>query len=207
MTAWSERDKAWLVSAPLNAAGSERAFEPAMHVTLLWDASGSAAQQNGARLRAFLDQFLRRQTAWTTVTVIPFHLWVDEARRTTPQSLDRVLDAIDLAGATDLAAVLQQLPSIAAHVPGSRLVLVTDGMNSMGDTESLNAAANALASMRRPLTVVNAAPHANETLLRSLAETTGGRYLDLTTTAPADAAARAMLRPARIELPRSFSPR
>ena len=207
LTAWSERERAWLVSAPLHVAGAERAFDPAAHVTLLWDASGSAAQQDGGRLRAFLYQFLRQQTAWATVTVIPFHLWVDDPRRTVPHDLERVLDAIDLAGATNLTAMLQRLPSIAAHVPGSRIVLVTDGINSMGDTEHLNAAVNALASMHRPLTVVNAAPHANEPLLRLLAETTGGRYLDLTTTASSEAAARAMLRPAHIELPPSFSPR
>ena len=200
LAAWSEREHAWLVSAPLRVTGGERPFDPATHVTLLWDASGSAVQQNGARLRAFLDQFLRRQTAWATVTVIPFHLWVDEARRTTAHDLGRVLDAIDLAGATNLAAVLQQLPSIAAHVPESRLVLVTDGINSMGDAEHLAAAAKALAAMHRPLTIVNSAPRADEQLLRSLAEETGGRYLDLTTTTPADAAARAMLRPARLDL-------
>jgi Ca-activated chloride channel family protein len=200
LTAWSERERAWVVSAPLHVAGSERPFESATHVTLLWDASGSAVQQNGARLRAFLDRFLRRQTAWTTVTVIPFHLWVDEARETTPRDLARTLDSIDLAGATNLVALLERLPEIAAHTPASRLLLVSDGINSMGDARRLAAATGALAAMRRPLTIVNASPHANEPLLRELAATTGGRYLDLTMTSSADAAERAMLRPARIEL-------
>lgn len=207
LAAWSEREHAWFVSAPLGVSGAERPFDPATHVTLLWDASGSAVQQNGPRLRAFLDRFLRRQAAWATVTVIPFHVWVDEERRATAHDIGRVLDAIDLAGATNLTAALQQLPAIAARVPASRLVLVTDGINSMGDSEHLAAAASALASMHRPLTVVNAAPRANETLLRTLADTTGGRYLDLTTTSPDAAAERAMLRPARIELPASFVPR
>src|SRR5256886_85237 len=200
LTAWSERERAWFVSAPLHVASAERPFDPATHVTLLWDASGSAVQQNGPRLRAFLDRFLRRQTAWATVTVIPFHLWVDAARETTPRDLGRVLDAIDVAGATNLTAVLQQLPAIAARVPASRLVLVTDGINSTGEAQRLAAATSALAAMHRSLTVVNAAPRANEMVLRSLAETTGGRYLDLTTTSPANAAERGMLRPARIEL-------
>jgi len=206
LTAWSERERAWIVSAPMHVAGAERPFDPATHVTLLWDASGSAVQQNGSRLRVFLDRFLRRQAAWATVTVIPFHLWVDEARETTPRDLGRVLDAIDLAGATNLAAPLQQLPGIAARMPASRLVLVTDGINSMGDAQHLAAVTSALAAMHRPLTVVNAAPRANEMLLRSLAETTGGRYLDLTTTTPDAAAERAMLRPARLDLP-GFTPR
>lgn len=206
LTAWSARDQAWFVSAPLHVGSAERPFEPAAHVTLLWDASGSSVQQNGPRLRAFLDHLLRRQAAWAMVTVIPFHLWVDEARDTTPRDLARTLDAIDLAGATNLTAMLQQLPSIAARAPASRLVLVTDGINSMGDAQRLAAAAASLGAMRRPLTVVNAAPRADETLLRSLAETTGGRYVDLTTTSPADAAERAMLRPTRIELP-GFAPR
>jgi len=206
LTAWSERERAWIVSAPLHVTGAERPFDPATHVTLLWDASGSAVQQSGARLRAFLDRFLRRQAAWATVTVIPFHLWVDEAHETTPRDLGRVLDAIDLAGATNLAAPLQQLPAIAARTPASRLVLVTDGINSMGDAQHLAAVTSALAAMHRPLTVVNAAPRANEMLLRSLAETTGGRYLDLTTTTPDAAAERAMLRPARLDLP-GFTPR
>src|ERR1044071_8717728 len=87
LAAWSEREKAWIVSAPLRVTDSERPFEPATHVTLLWDASGSAVQQNAARLRAFLDRFLRRQTAWATVTVIPFHLWVEEGRNTTVHDL------------------------------------------------------------------------------------------------------------------------
>src|SRR5207244_2071810 len=46
-------------------------------------------------------------------------------------------------GATNLAAVLQQLPAIAARVPASRLVLVTDGINSMGDAQRLAAATSA----------------------------------------------------------------
>jgi len=207
LTAWSEREHVWYVSEPLRVTGAERPFEPAAHVTLLWDASGSAVQQDRARLRAFLDEFLRRQRAWATVTVIPFHLKVDEARRAVAHDLPLLLDDIDLAGATNLTAALQQLPAIAAHVPESRLLLVTDGINSMGDTQHLDATVRALASIHRPLTVVNAAPRADETLLRSLAETTGGRYLDLTTTSPEDAAERAMLRPARMELPPSYVPR
>ncbi|HEY4640025.1 MAG TPA: carboxypeptidase regulatory-like domain-containing protein, partial [Thermoanaerobaculia bacterium] len=106
------------------------------------------------------------------------------------------LSAIPAAGATNLAALLDQLPEIAASQPaGSRIVLVSDGINSVGDSARLARAVQQVAKMHRPLTIVNASPSADDRFLAGLARATGGWYLDLTHIDPAAAAEASMRRP------------
>jgi len=63
LIAYSDRERRWLVSAALPPSHDAPAWPPSAHVTLLWDVSGSAVQQDAGRLRAFFDAFFARQLA------------------------------------------------------------------------------------------------------------------------------------------------
>ena len=196
LTAWSPEDKTWYASAPVRIHSNARPIEPASQVALLYDVSASATQRDDAKLREFLAAFLAKQREGVSISVIPFHITVERALVTDAAGLDRTLAAIPLAGATNLIELLERLPSIR----DSRIVLVTDGINSLGDSQRLARARDAAAKLRRPLTIVNASPSADDNFLAGLARATGGHYLDLTHRDPAAAAEDAMRLPTRIAL-------
>jgi hypothetical protein len=162
LVAFSPADSMWYSAEPRDVA--RRSPAPASHATVLYDVSASAAQRDEKKLRAFLATF-------PTMTVIPFHIDVDAPVAS--------LDGIAFGGATNLQAMLERLPEIAAAAPSSRLVIVTDGINTLGSSARLAQAVAAAAKIGRPLTVVNASPHADDHFLRRLARVTNGWYVDL----------------------------
>ncbi|HEY0156263.1 MAG TPA: VIT domain-containing protein [Thermoanaerobaculia bacterium] len=162
LIAFSPDDSMWYSSAPNRA--TRRLPPPSSHATVLYDVSASAARRDEQKLRAFLATF-------PTMTVIPFHIDVD-APVASP-------DGIAFGGATNLQAALERLPEIAAAAPSSRLVLVTDGLHTMGSSARLARAVAALAKMGRPVMVVNASGAADDHFLRRLARVTNGWYVDL----------------------------
>jgi Ca-activated chloride channel family protein len=196
LTAWSPEDKTWYASAPVRIHSPARAIDPASQVTLLYDVSSSATQRDDAKLREFLAAFLAKQREGVSISVVPFHIAVEAAHVTDAAGLDRTLAAIPLAGATNLIELLERLPSIR----DSRIVLVTDGISSLGDSQRLARARDTAAKLRRPLTIVNASPSADDNFLAGLARATGGHYLDLTHRDPAAAAEDAMRLPTRMAL-------
>jgi Ca-activated chloride channel homolog len=196
LAAWSPDDKTWYASAPVRIHSTARAIEPVSQVTLLYDVSASAAQRDDAKLREFLAAFLAKQREGVSISVIPFHITVEAARVTDAAGLDRTLAAMPLAGATNLIELLERLPSIR----DSRIILVTDGINSLGDSQRLGRARDAAAKLRRPLTIVNASPSADDNFLAGLARATGGHYLDLTHRDLAAAVEDAMRLPVRMGL-------
>jgi tetratricopeptide (TPR) repeat protein len=188
-------DGNWYASAAVNLHSTSRDVEPATHITVLYDASASAVQRDDVKVREYLRQLVSRQKV-TSINVVPFHISVDAAVNTDAGGLEQTLAAIPAAGATNLAELLDQLPAIAASQPaGSRIVLVSDGINSIGDSTRLAHAVQQVAKMRRPLTIVNASPSADDRFLGGLARATGGWYLDLTHIDPATAAEASMRRP------------
>ena len=188
-------DGNWYASAAVNLRSTARQVEPATHMTILYDASASAVQRDDAKVREYLRQLLARQKI-ASISVVPFHISVDAAVETDAGDLEQTLAAIPAAGATNLAELLDQLPAIAASQPaGSRIVLVSDGINSIGDASRLAHAVQQVAKMRRPLTIINASPSADDRFLGGLARATGGWYLDLTHVDPATAAEASMRRP------------
>jgi len=197
LSGYSSEDKSWYVSAPMRVHSTARVIEPAAQITLLLDASASAVQRDDAKLRAFLASFLAKQAAGVSVSVIPFHINVENARSTNAVGLEGTLATIPAAGATNLAGMLEALPSIAKASPTSRLVLVTDGINTLGDSQRLARAVDAVAQIRRPLTIVNASESADDNFLGGLARATGGNYVDLTHMATTDALESAMRLPTR----------
>jgi tetratricopeptide (TPR) repeat protein len=188
-------DGNWYTSASVNLRSTARAVAPATHMTILYDASASAVQRDDAKVRDYLRQLIARQKI-TSIGVIPFHIAVEAAQNTDAAGLEQTLDSIPSAGATNLAGLLEQLPSIAASQPaGSRIVLLSDGINSIGDAARLARAVQQLANVRRPITIINASPSADDRFLGGLARATGGWYLDLSHLDSAAAAEASMRQP------------
>ncbi len=201
MVSWSAADGMWYAAGPVQVRASARKVEPASHITLLVDASSSAVQRDAAKLQAFLAGLLARQKPSASVSVLPFHVGVDAAVETSAAGLERTLADLPLAGATNLATVLERLPAIAAAAPAdSRLVLVTDGMESLGSSARVARAIESLKKLRRPLTVVNASASANDHLLASLVRATVGWHLDLSQIDAAFAVDAAMRVPVRADV-------
>jgi hypothetical protein len=183
---WPE-DGMWYASAAIDFIPEDRAAAPAPRVVILYDTSSSSVQQNGPVLRRFLDAFLARQQAWSTAEVMPFHVEVEDPRRIensgTPagaRELDRILDDLQPLGATNLIAVTSRLPKIAAALPpSSRIILVTDGLTSLGDSHDVAEAVARLTTLGRPLLVVHATKTANDELLANAARATGGWEINL----------------------------
>jgi len=193
LVAFSPDDRMWYASAPVRIHSTARTLDAAPQVALLYDVSASAVQRDNAKLRAFLAAFLAKQSQNARVSVIPFHIAVEPARETDALGLDALLTQIPTAGATNLVEMLEKLPSIIATTPaGSRIVIVTDGINTLGDSQHLARAVASASKLRRPLTIVNASPSADDNFLGGLARATGGTYLDVTQLDPNDAAESAM---------------
>jgi Ca-activated chloride channel family protein len=188
-------DGNWYASAAVNVHSTAREVEPAAHMTILYDASASAVQRDDAKLREYLRQLIERQKV-TSVSVVPFHISVDAAVQTDSGNLDQTLSEIPAAGATNLVALLDQFPTIAASQPNSsRIVLVSDGINSIGDSARIARAVQQVSKLHRPLTIINASASADDRFLGGLARATGGWYIDLTHTDATTAAEASMRRP------------
>lgn len=207
-TARSPEDGMWYASAAVDVAPERREASPAPHTVIFYDTSFSSVHQDGALVRRFLAGFLERQQAWSTVEVFPFHVEVETPRKIdnagTPggaRSLERVLDDLQPLGATNLIDVATRLPKIvAAYPPSTRIVLVTDGLTSLGDSRNVAAAVSKLAAMNRPVLVVHAAETVNDDLLANAARATGGWSIDLRRTEVDSAIDAAMHLPSVIRL-------
>jgi len=208
MTARSPEDGFWYASAALDVFPPRREAVPAAHTLILYDTSASSVQQDRALLRRFLSGLLARQQAWSTADVLPFHVEVGEGRRIEnagmlagARELDLVLDSFQPLGATNLMAVASQLPRLTASLPPStRVVLVTDGLTSLGDSRKVAATVAALSALGRPVLVVHATKTANDELLANLARTTGGWTIDLLQTGVDAAIDTAMHLPVAVRL-------
>lgn len=199
-------DGAWYASAAVDLAPRNDAAVPAQHVLILVDTSASSVRQNAAKLRAFLTKFLERQNAWATADVVPFHIALDTPRRIAKAGtasgaieLDRALRELQPLGAAHLLDVMTRLPELIESLPPStRIVLVTDGLTPLGDARDVAAAVRKLATLRRPILLVNAAHSADDLLLANAAQVTGGWHVDLTRTEIDSAVEASMQMPARV---------
>lgn len=211
----SSADGHWYASAAIDTDAPQREATPASHVVILYDTSASAIREDAKLLRRFLTGFLEQQQAWGTADVIPFSLDLEAPQRIErigsaagARELDRTLDALQPLGATNLIAVAERLPKIAAALhPSSRIVLVTDGLSTLGDTRAVAAAFAKLRNLGRPLLIVHAASSANDHLIRNAARTTGGWAIDLKATSIEDALRIAQRIPSRIALDSRLTPR
>jgi Ca-activated chloride channel homolog len=184
-------------------------WPPARSVLLLWDASGSAAAQDRARLLELLAAFLGRQSPELELTLVPFHVRTEPPRRVAAaataagfRALAEELADIVPAGAADLVGLFRGLEALLRRLPrDTRIVLVTDGLDSLSSRSAISEALESLGGLRRPLLVLNAAEARDEVRLRRIAEVTRGWFLDLAGPAsPVRMAEQAMDAPARLQV-------
>jgi hypothetical protein len=186
-TARAPEDGRWYASAAIDVAPVERDATPAPHTVIFYDTSFSSAKQDATLLRRFLGRLLERQQTSASAEVFPFHVDVDAPREIRnagsaggARELERILGDLQPLGATNLVAVATRLPKIVAAYPsGTRIVLVTDGLTSLGDSRDVAAAVAKLSAMNRPLLVVHASDTVNDDLLANAARATGGWSIDL----------------------------
>jgi tetratricopeptide (TPR) repeat protein len=157
---------------------------PPGHVTLLWDASGSAAARDAARERAFLEALLRRLgRAKVRLAVFSNEVWPEAggefevADGLCPSLLARV-GAIRPDGGTRLAC----LDLRAMDASTDRFVLVSDGLSTFGEGEAMPGA--------KPVACVSSAANADWRALERIGR--AGAVIDLSKVAPEEAARRAL---------------
>jgi len=204
LAARDETSRRWYFAAASRSSETRRSVDPADHITVFWDASGSSLRQDASLLATFLDMFVARQAAGAKVTLIPFDIRVADHPIEITSSSTRTQTLADLRriGATNypaLFATMRQVMTQAA--PGTRILLVTDGVTSLGSRRDIARAADDLGALRHPLTIVNASPQADDHLLLRMATATNGWIVDLGRTTPEAAVDEVMRRPA----PASFS--
>lgn len=165
------RDRSYFYAeVPMPAQTAPRV--PPRRLALLWDASGSGAARDHDQEFAVLDRYfqaLGRTHAQVQVQLLavrdvasPVEHFVVSAGQW--QELRHRLETLAYDGATHLGAM--QPPA------GAELALLfTDGLGNYGST--------ALAPPDIPTYALNAAASADATLLRHVAERSGGAYLDL----------------------------
>ncbi len=188
--AQSPQDDAWYASATTDIVPAASLAPPAPYVVVFYDTSSSSLQQNRDLLVPFLSAFLARQQAWAAADIIPFHTALESPRRIESIGTANAARALELTlaeqqplGATNLVAVARRIRDIASALPpGSRIVLVTDGLTSLGDSRDVAATFAKLGEVRRPVLIVNASPGGDDALLEKAARATGGWSIDLTAT-------------------------
>jgi vault protein inter-alpha-trypsin-like protein len=183
LSARSLVDGNWYASAAVHVrAPARKSADAAQQLIVLVDASGSAVLRDDNKVVDYLRQLIAREQP-QAARVIPFHVAVDAARTIDGATLQQMFGSTPYAGATNLVTLFEKLPEILGTAPpNSRIVLITDGVSSLGDSTRLARAVSEFAKLRRRLTVVNASPSPDDRLLGRLARTTGGWYVDLTQT-------------------------
>lgn len=184
----------WYLAAAPRAAAAARPVPPARELVVFWDTSGSAMHQNREALLAFLDLLAARQMPGARVSFIPFDVAAGSPTGT--------VDALQAIGATNYPALFARMRQVMAEAAAeTRFVLVTDGITSLGSRRHIVRAAGELGPLKRPLTVINSSPHADDILLAHIAAATNGWLLDLGRLTPRAAAESAM----RVPPPASIS--
>ena len=138
-------------------------------ITLLWDASGSAAARDRSREFAVLDSYLKALRD-VEVALVVGRDRVEPARRFRVaggrwSDLRQALAETACDGASNLGALV-------AAADGDIALLFSDGIANWGPLEMPQA--------RVPLYALSAAASVDSARLRALAEPSGGRWIDLT---------------------------
>lgn len=138
-------------------------------ICLLWDASGSGQYRDIERELAILDGYFRTLGS-CTVELVPFSNTAEKSSRFTVSggnwsALRSALEAIRFDGGTQLGALDLQ------RYRCDQFLLCTDGVSNFGEEN--------IGLTSTPVVVLNSAQAAEHGLLRSIAQTTGGCYVNL----------------------------
>ena len=183
-----EKDGKHYFYAELPGEDMGRAQRPApKSVALVWDASGSGADRDHNREFAMLDAWFKA----VGNTEVRLSLARDRAeeggrfaiRNGNWSTLRSVLEKVAYDGATSTAAFVPMAASDA-------ILLFSDGLANYGDP--------AMPKFKAPVLAVSAAASADNLRLRHAAEQSGGTFVDLMQTAPADAAQALREMPVRL---------
>lgn len=188
LAAYSPSESVWFGAASDEVRPRIEAAAPAPRVVIFYDTSASSIHQDHKRILEFLTSFLQQQQAWGTAELIPFHIGLEASQRIQPlrgaqlrMTLERLLATQQAFGATNLIAVATRMRELAGTLPpASRFVLITDGLTSLGDSREVSGIMRALAELRRPVLVLNAAESGDSALLEQIARATKGWSIDLT---------------------------
>ncbi len=146
-------------------------------VGLIWDSSGSGATRDHGHEFALLDAYFKKlRNGEVRLTRIRHDAEAPHRFRVVNgdwHALRTALAATEYDGATNLAAFIPE-PNVREYL------LFSDGLANFGDAP--------FAKIDVPLHAVSAAVKADTTFLRHIANRRGGQFIDLTSTAPADAA-------------------
>ena len=166
----------FVAEVPLRGASAPR---PApKRVALAWDSSGSGAARDHAREFALLDAYFAwmREGEVVLARLRDVQEAVETFRITAGnwRELRRALEATPYDGATHLGA-------FSPPEGIEEVLLFSDGLQNIGDAR--------FDARGRRVYAVSAATRTDSALLRALAERSGGRYVDLLASSPAEAAA------------------
>ena len=175
----------FVAQLPLAAQSAPRTLPRV--AALAWDASGSGAQRDHARELALLDAYFAKARNMTVLLTrlrdaaeVPQRF---EVKGGDWRELRTALQTMVYDGATDLGA----------FKPGAEageVLLFSDGLSNFGTQRF---AAGAL-----PVYTINAAQRADNARLRSIAEGSGGRSIDLTIDTPQAASAKLLRATSRV---------
>jgi tetratricopeptide (TPR) repeat protein len=156
-------------------------------VGIIWDASGSGATRDHAREFALLDTYFKRlgngEARLTRVRDAAEPVERFRIVNGNWSALRRALDTTPYDGATQLGA-------FAAEADVNEYLLFSDGLDNFGERP--------FAKLNVPLYTVSAATRADPARLRQLAEYTAGKFVDLISNTPAEAARQLLYGEARI---------
>lgn len=149
---------------------------------ILWDCSGSAKNRNLEKEIAVLDGYLQKIKN-LEVVLVPFSNATRSSQTFTIENGDTqaLLDALDdliYDGGTQLGAL-----ELLSYAQCDEFILVSDGLSNFGETEI------DMTALDVPIQVVNSAASADPSYLSFVAQSSGGRYIDLQAASTKDAIA------------------
>ena len=178
--------KTWFYAeVPVESATSPRRLPRV--IGLVWDSSGSGAQRDHARELELLDRYLR-EVGDGEVRLIRLRDRADPAqtfslRNGDWRELRKALEATVYDGATNLGAF--------AHALGvQEYLFFSDGIANFG--------ARGFAPPPVPVYAISAAGRSDPAALRRISEKSGGRFVDLMSMKPAEAAAQLLTTSERV---------
>ena len=158
-------------------------------IGLIWDSSGSGATRDHVREFALLDAYFRRmrngEVRLTRVRDKPDASEIFRIVNGDWQALRNALEATPYDGATNLGAFE---PESAV----GEYLLFSDGLSNFGERP--------FPALKVPVYTVSASTRNDPALLRQIAETSGARFIDLLTDAPAAAAAKLLAATTRVSV-------
>jgi tetratricopeptide (TPR) repeat protein len=174
--------------APVKIDAQSRSKKLPSYIALFWDASGSGSAHDVNRELEVLKTYFSKIGS-LKLTVIPFANKILEEKQFNLSSfnfqvLENYLKSIPCDGATQLNALEFD------KYNADEIILMSDGLSNFGAPKIQNSKA--------PIITISAAPQSDFDLLKYMAQSTGGNFINLNTTRTEDAVMQLLNEPLRI---------